>query len=975
MTYQSFSRSLEESLIGQTVSHYRITSQLGAGGMGVVYSAEDTRLGRTVALKLLPPELTRDETAKKRFITEARAASSFQHRNICTIHDIDETPDGRLFLVMDHYEGETLRERIDRGRLPVNEAFDITLQVADGLARAHENGMVHRDIKPANIMITGDGEAKILDFGLAKLAGKTKVTKTGTAVGTTAYMSPEQTRGEEVDASSDVWSVGVMLYEMLAGQRPFTGEHDLAIAYGIVNNSPAPMSTFRGDVPAGVVALIDTCLAKNPKGRFADAAELREAMDHLDEAQQKRRRRPIRGAVLAVIAVAVAAFVVFTNVDRFTGGEAEAQEHALAIVDFRDIRATPDETTAPSITSLLNVAMVQNSPMRVVSPSYLQDLRRRMFEDTDGPIDPSQALELARRAGATLMLTGDVSDADGTRMVMWQLIDTRDGHSLGADRSNEQSVLSCADAIVEATVPHVAEVLGIEVTTPVTAVEGITTESDLAFEHYTRGVTALATHETTDAIRQLKRALDVDSTFAMAHLALTEAYVGELSGYADLVAARRHVEAAWRHRDNLNLKQRLLLEARRLALNQSPFAAMDVYDEIVDRWPDDRDVLVTYTGRLHYTHYYQRALDLARRGTRLYPGDARLATTCFSAARGLGRPAEALPELRSAIAADPGNVNLWDSFAEMFLFAGEPDSAEVYYRRALDVDPGFIYSKRGLADVAYARGDLEGALRLFEAVASEAEANAPEDTSRVISAVAGYLRLGLTGCLAEMGRCRESLGRVTALGPYAVYNEGWRKYIGYRVCLLLTQMGRYDDVVDYVNRASIGDSYRLAEFQWFAGVVLARSGDTEAARAVLAVMKPHADAGYPKIRMMSLMLEAHISLAEGNPALAVAKIDTMTAMGGRTILKEETNTLVATAYHRNGQSDEAIKVLKDFLRIWKGHALGHYELAKIYQDLDRHDEARSELETFLEMWRNADEDMPQLIDARERLAQLKAAGT
>ena len=210
-------------MIGQTISHYKILEHLGGGGMGVVYKAEDTRLKRTVALKFLPPALTADPEAKERFIHEAQAASSLDHLNICDIHDIGETEDGQLFIVMTCYEGETLKKKIEHGPVPLNSAIDIGLQVARGLQAAHEAGMVHRDVKPANIMVTAKGEAKILDFGLAKLAGGAILTKTGSTVGTAAYVSPEQARGEEVDQRSDIFSFGVVLYEMITGHRPFKG--------------------------------------------------------------------------------------------------------------------------------------------------------------------------------------------------------------------------------------------------------------------------------------------------------------------------------------------------------------------------------------------------------------------------------------------------------------------------------------------------------------------------------------------------------------------------------------------------------------------------------------------------------------------------------------------------------------------------------------------------------------------------------
>lgn len=265
---------------GTVVSHYRIVEPLGGGGMGIVYQARDVRLDRTVALKFLHPSCSADVDAKRRFVIEAQAAAALDHPNVCTIHEIGETDDGRLFIAMPCYEGETLKARRASGPLSVDDALGLTIQVAHGLAEAHEHGIVHRDIKPANLMITSAGVVKILDFGVAKLAGVT-VTGAGLTPGTIAYMSPEQLAAETVDGRSDIWSLGVVLYELLAGVRPFRGEDQRAVRRAILDSDPEPLGRRRPDLPAGVDRVIRTMLARSPAQRFASARELIAAIERV----------------------------------------------------------------------------------------------------------------------------------------------------------------------------------------------------------------------------------------------------------------------------------------------------------------------------------------------------------------------------------------------------------------------------------------------------------------------------------------------------------------------------------------------------------------------------------------------------------------------------------------------------------------------------------------------------------------------
>jgi tetratricopeptide (TPR) repeat protein len=378
-----------DPLVGTTVAHYDVEARLGGGGMGIVYAARDTKLGRRVALKFLPPQWSHDESAKQRFIREAQAASATDHPNICTIHDIGTAADGQLFIVMAHYDGETLKTRLERGSLPVDEAVDIAAQVAEGLAKAHSQGVVHRDIKPGNLILTEHG-VKILDFGLAKFAdARLKLTLEGSTIGTIAYMSPEQARGEEADARSDVWAVGVVLYEMLTGEVPFRGGYPEAIAHAIKHDAPAPIRATVPEVSEGLEQLVFRALHKDPAVRLQSARELAravrsmqgrtlpldlrtEALPPVDGARRREpalrarwRSRKVAGIAAAFAAVLVgAALWILAPVDRVRvvvapvvnqTGYAELDAYRLALTrelvaqlgESRLIQVLPYERTLP----------------------------------------------------------------------------------------------------------------------------------------------------------------------------------------------------------------------------------------------------------------------------------------------------------------------------------------------------------------------------------------------------------------------------------------------------------------------------------------------------------------------------------------------------------------------------------------------------------------------------------------------------
>ena len=412
-------------MIGKTISHYRIIEKLGEGGMGVVYRAEDSRLERTVALKFLSPHALGDETDRARFIHEAKAAASLNHPNICTVHAIEEV-DGDLFIAMELVDGENLRTRLRAGPLEVDDAASIASQVADGLAVAHSAGIVHRDIKPANIVVTPNGLVKIMDFGLARRRGGAQLTRMGTTVGTVAYMSPEQARGDEVDHRTDLWSLGVMLYEMVTGGRPFKGDRDQVVIHSILNDKPEPASTSHPSVSPALDSVLRGLLTKSTSDRCQSAAQA--AID------------------LRELTVTAGAPTVMLE----TGAKVTP---SIAVMPFADMSPDGDqEYFCDGMSEEVINELTGVSGLRVIARTSAF-----AFKGKDEDIR-----EIGRKLGVSSILEGSVRKAGDRVRITAQLINVGDGSHVWSERYDR--VLEDIFAVQDEIATAIVEKLRIELT-------------------------------------------------------------------------------------------------------------------------------------------------------------------------------------------------------------------------------------------------------------------------------------------------------------------------------------------------------------------------------------------------------------------------------------------------------------------------------------------------------------------------------
>jgi len=471
-------------MIGTTISHYKIIKKLGEGGMGIVYLAEDMKLKREVAIKFLPRYISSNEEERKRFEIEAQAAASLNHPNISTIHSIEET-DENVFIVMEYIDGEELKDKIKTGPSPVDETINVAIQIAEGLDAAHKKSIVHRDIKSGNIMITKSGKVKIMDFGLAKVGQGTLVTKVGTTVGTISYMSPEQARSESINHRTDIWSMGVILYEMLTGKLPYHGDFEQAIIYSILNEEPESISSIRNDIPIKLEQIIQKMLSKNPNLRFQSADEL---LKEFRELQNK------------------------------TGVQAKSEiDKTIAVLPFENI--SPDKETdyfADGLTEELIINLSRIKEVRVVART-----NSMRFKGTNKDIST-----IGRELGVRYIMAGSVRKFKDDLRISVQMIEVNKGIQLWGE--TYKGKLADIFDIQEKVSKEIADAMMLKLS-PVEKVE-LTKKPTLnaeAFDCYLRGRNFLLNRTKNNldfAILLFQKAVELDSRFASAYAGLGEAY-------------------------------------------------------------------------------------------------------------------------------------------------------------------------------------------------------------------------------------------------------------------------------------------------------------------------------------------------------------------------------------------------------------------------------------------------------------------
>ncbi len=1024
-------------MIGSTISHYTILEKLGQGGMGVVYKAEDTRLKRTVALKFLPPGSVEGEEARARFIHEAQAASALEHPNICNIHEIDETRDGQLFIVMAYYEGQSLRERIGSGPLKLDEAADLAVQIAEGLLEAHGRGIVHRDIKAANIIVTNKGQAKILDFGLAKLSGRTRLTKTGTSTGTVAYMSPEQAAGKETDQRTDIWSLGILFYEMIAGRLPFKGDYEQAVLYSILNEDPEPLSALRTGVPLELERIVNKALAKDPDERYQHADDLIADLKHFQrksgvtarpngpdvqrsgagmmektgvtesgEISQKEgiaaktgsveksgaaqkpsfsKKWMIPAAVLVVAALSVSAYFLLKN-------RLPREPIPVAVISFENqTGSTVYDYLAKAIPNLLITSLEQSKFLRVTTWERMRDILRQMGKEVQ-TIDAELGIELCRREGVGRIVTGSFTRAGGAFATDIKVLDVESKRILASARASgpgEESILrNQIDDLSREIVKGIGLSAALDKDKPAPRFADISTSSMEAYSYFLLGRERYDFLEEFEAIRLLIKAVEYDSSFAIAYLYLSRAY-GDI---ANVNRQKAMCRKAFALSSRAPEKERMMIEAYHASIIEgNTEKQISVMENLCRRFPDEKQA------RFELGALYVRRgrIDDADRELkevlRLDPDHgASLNQLGYNTFR-RGRFREALSYLSRYAALFPDEPNPYDSMGDCYFDMGEIDSALFMYREAVRRNPGFYAS-------VVKPGIIFALLERYE----EAEA--------VIRGILGSIE-SLGGLRGYIGLLYNMQGRYSE--AHEIGGEAGRIWTGYEADLNLAlleaaigwralECGELDEIprieataaqrIETMARAN----FRIFWAMWALimgerDILLKNFDSTHEQLAALEDTLANISGWnrgmleYEKKRLLGSLF-----LAEGKPDSVIAVLGGASLPGqpelwGANIARYNLSSyyashadILARAYIAKGDLRSAAREYERITRFDPKHQDRrfihprlHFRLGKVYEDLGEKEKAAAEYEKFLRLWSKAEANRQELVEAAGRMEKLK----
>lgn len=994
---------------------YEIIEELGKGGMGRVYRVEDKKLEQEVALKLIKPEIASDKKTIERFRNELKTARMVSHKNVCRMFDFGESKDSR-FITMEFIRGEDLKTLIQKmGQLSAGQAVAIAKQVCDGLIEAHKLGVVHRDLKPQNIMIDRRGDARIMDFGIARSLEAKGITGAGVMIGTPEYMSPEQVEGKETDQRSDIYSLGVILYEMVTGRVPFEGDTPFTIGMKHKGEMPQDPKELNTQISDELNHVILKCLEKEKDKRYQSAGNVLAELSKIERGIPTKervvpKRKPLTSReitvtlgvkkllipALIVIAAIIIGFAIWQLLPEKEAPLAPKIENSIAVISFENLTGDPQyDSLIRAVPSLFITKFEAMEFSYVVTLERLQDILKQMGRDPYKPIDADTGFEVCRREGIEAMVVGKITKAGEVFVTDIKVLDVETKKSLTSASSQGQGEDSIVLSQIDELSRRIAEDLGGGLSAgEVPAVSEITTSSLEAYEYYLKGNEAYGKQHFEEAQKHFLKAVEIDPAFVMAHLGVAHTYHQQ----GNVKARDEAMEKVMAHADRANPKEELYIQAwnaRYMEGDQAKTAR--IMKEITEKYPKEKEAH-SWLGLYNRTRDHDEAIRYFKKVLELDPYKLGYLGEISFVYREKGDFERALEYANRYAAAAPNDpVPLGDFLAEIHLRMGHPDEAIEKCQKALAIRSDYSYALANIINAYGQKEDYPEALRWANEKTQRTRLPLHKADGYLLKAFYEYWTGAFRKVYEDAEKAREMGEDIqSTVAPYwSLLLEGFA-HLGQGNYPLARES--FDRCGDFVIKV-YGDS---PEIQIYGLVLLGYTdmieGNIQDARknledSVEILSEIENPASREHLDSLLKFLRGEILLAEGSANEAISLLEPLSSIDfrgpgwvaskGEDVVRRnhpfQPEMALAHGYEMKGEIDQAIDILEkyfhldpndEFLRLVPPKV--YYKLGQLYEKKGLKEKASENYEKFLELWKDADPGLPVIEDARERLAGLKS---